>query len=462
MKNSLLIILLGLILGFTKSNSVTADNLYQVPDEKKYGEDSVACLSNLSLYREFYKQWKNSKYKSNSVKDAIKPWRYVFLNCPQASKNIYLDGVKIIGYRIKAEKDPAVKEKLIDTLELVYDTRIKYFGTYKGKKETGSILARKGVDLMKYAPKRYETAFNSFKESIELDGSNAYAPGVVYYMSAADKMAKAGKIDKAVVIDVYDQTSTIMSGIIKKYEAKGDTKRVASYKSYLGNIEKFFTPYANCEDLIAIYKDKFAANPEDVDLLKKITNILKKKKCEESELFFQASEKLYSLEPSPEAALNLAIMLYKDKKYSDAIKYLKEAEAIEDTDDLQKVYLVEADCFRSLGQYSSGRDAARKLLKLNPKAGNAYVLIAQMYASSGKQCGSNELEKKAVFWAAVDQLYKAKSVDPEIAATANKLINTYSQYFPSSDKVFFYNYTEGQEYKIDCWMNVTTKVRARK
>ena len=43
---------------------------------QKYGktpEDSIECITNISLYGEFYKQ--------QNYKDAFKPWREVFIKC---------------------------------------------------------------------------------------------------------------------------------------------------------------------------------------------------------------------------------------------------------------------------------------------------------------------------------------------------------------------------------------------
>ena len=49
----------------------------------KYGKDSIRSVTNLALYREFYKQ--------KNYKAAISPWRYVFTNCPQATENIFIN-----------------------------------------------------------------------------------------------------------------------------------------------------------------------------------------------------------------------------------------------------------------------------------------------------------------------------------------------------------------------------------
>ncbi len=65
--------------------------------QSKFGMDSVACIENLSLFREYYKQ-------KNYV-DALKPWRWTFNNCPKSSGNIYKNGPKIFKERIKIDKE---------------------------------------------------------------------------------------------------------------------------------------------------------------------------------------------------------------------------------------------------------------------------------------------------------------------------------------------------------------------
>ena len=61
--------------------------------QSKYGEDSVKCVMNLSLYREYYKQ--------KNYDDAIKPWRWVYNNCPSSSGNIFKNAPTLIKYLMK-------------------------------------------------------------------------------------------------------------------------------------------------------------------------------------------------------------------------------------------------------------------------------------------------------------------------------------------------------------------------
>ena len=86
--------------------------------QSKYGVDSVSCITNLSLFREYYKQ-------KNYI-EALTPWRWTFQNCPKASGNIYKNGPIIIKSLIKER--PEQKKEYVDTLMLIYDQRIKYFG----------------------------------------------------------------------------------------------------------------------------------------------------------------------------------------------------------------------------------------------------------------------------------------------------------------------------------------------
>ena len=65
-------------------------------NDNKFGSDSIACITNISLYREFVKQ--------KNFDDAIQPWRKAYAECPRASKNIYIDGAKIYNFLIKKKQ----------------------------------------------------------------------------------------------------------------------------------------------------------------------------------------------------------------------------------------------------------------------------------------------------------------------------------------------------------------------
>lgn len=112
-------------------------------------------------------------------------------------------------------------------------------------------------------------------------------------------------------------------------------------------------------------------------------------------------------------------------------------------------------------QFASSRTHALEAARLKTGWGDPYILIGNLYASSSAICNENEFQQRSVFWVAIDQFVKAKSIDTSKTAEANELINRYSQYFPNVEDAFFYGYQEGQEYTVGCWINEKTKVRTR-
>lgn len=471
---------------FGMAFSASAQNV----EGPKYGNDSVACVTSLSTYREYFKQWEAAKYSKDAVSmEMINAWREVFLNCPRSSQFIYTNGEKIMDYFIRT--NPKQKDAYIDTLNMLADTRAICFPNdpKSGASQIANIKAKKGYLIYAYNPARYEEAYNVLKEAVELDIAQIQVGFLDSYFRAAADMVNNGKADKMTVIDVYQELSDVLDNNIKnlaatenellaaKEEAEqaGDAdgvvgfekqlekneKSINNYKGVKNNIDNLFQPFASCEDLIKVFTAKMSENSEDVNLLKRITTILDKKDCTDSKLFLDASKKLYALEPSPEAAYNIGIQLFKDKKYGEAATYFEQATKAENNDRVYRAYRNLAMCYQNSGNFSKGREAARKASQVDPTAGEPYLIIGLLYAESSRQF-SGDLESKAVFWAAVDKFQKAKQVDSSVADRANELIRAYSQYFPPMETIFFNDYAEGQNYTVGGWIGESTTVRAKK
>ena len=105
---SKIVLIASLLISMWLSNDLLAQE-----NGEKYGADSITCIQNNSLYYEFYKQWKKSDYKNESWKDALPSWRWVFINCPRSTINIYLHGDKLMKQLIKSESDKTIKEKYL-------------------------------------------------------------------------------------------------------------------------------------------------------------------------------------------------------------------------------------------------------------------------------------------------------------------------------------------------------------
>ena len=417
-----------------------------------FAQDSD-CDTDISIYREAFKQWDGKTASASPI--MINSWRKVFINCPSAKERTLTDGTKIVNNAlIRGTKDAALKEKYIDTLVMVYETRIQYFP----KSGVGNIKGRMGLDLMAF-PSRMEQAYNALKEAVELDGNNSNYAFIDGYFSSTINMAKAGKIDESAILDAYGTLMDIVDFNIKKYTEEGNEKQLNSYTATKGNLEAGVQPYANCEDLVRIYQKKFDAEPDNVELLNKIASVLAARNCDKTDLYLAVAIKLHKLNPSPESAYFIGKRYLSDQEYSKAVSYLLEATKSEDTKSAQQAYKYLAQIMLKEGKGEQGRAYARKAIELDKNDGEPYMIIGYLYASSSKECNANPLHAKAVYWAAVDQFAKAKSVDPSIAAKANEMIREYSKLFPTSEDAFFYNVFEGDEYQVECWINEKTKAR---
>ena len=415
------------------------------------------CDADISVYREAFKQWDGKASSANPV--MISAWRRVFLNCPSYKERTLTDGTKIVNNAlIRGTKDEALKEKYIDTLVMVYETRIQYFPKTKAGDQVGNIKGRMGVDLMAF-PSRMEQAYNALKEAILIDGNNSNYAFIDAYFTTIINMVKAGKLDESVILDEYSHLMDIAEFNIKKYTEEGNEKALNNYIQTKANLEGMVQPYANCEDLVRIYQKKFDAEPDNVELLNKIATVLAGRNCDKSDLYLAVAIKLHKLNPSPESAYFIGKRYLVDQEYSKAVSYLLEATKSSDTKSAEQAYKYLAQIMLKEGKGEQGRAYARKAIELDKTDGEPYMIIGYLYASAGKECNENPLHAKAVLWAAVDKFQKAKEVDPSMAAKANEMIRDYSKMFPTSEDAFFYNVFEGDTYEVGCWINETTKAR---
>ena len=400
------------------------------------------CESDYAIYR--------NEYKQKNYEGALKTWRKVFFNCPDFNQNTFVNGPKLYQHMIK--KDKLNTAAYLDTIMLIYDTRIEIFGNRE--KHIGS----KGVDLLKYDPSQFETAYNLLKESVDVIGNSTSPTVIVSYFKALDKMQRSSeKITKQDVLDVYIVVSDIID-----YNLENNIKYAKYYEIAQTNVENMFAPYASCDDLILVFSDRLESGLDNLSLLKKITTLLEKKKCTDNEVFNIAATKLHELEPTAKSAYNMGSMSLEKKNYSAATDYFNQAIELQiDTDYKASYYLKLAYAYQMNKSYSNARSAANSAASLKPEWGEPYLMIGDIYVSSASSCGSTNLERGSVYWAAVDAFRKAKSIDNVLAEKANKRISTYSKYFPSKEDLFFEDLSSGDSYKVGCWIGQSTRVRTR-
>ena len=106
---------------------------------------------------------------------------------------------------------------------------------------------------------------------------------------------------------------------------------------------------------------------------------------------------------------------------------------------------------------SQARNYAQKAINANSANGKAYLLIANLYASSANACGSTPFEKRAIYWKAAEMARKAGRVDPSLASRANKTAASYTQRAHVYTKIF-QNGMAGKTVTFNCWVGGSVKV----
>lgn len=435
-------IALFVILAATAS-SVFSQSYLQNP---KYGPDEetrTQCATNISLYREAYKQ--------KNFADARKPWKKVIQICPSATQNAYIHGVQMLKYWIENESNPNRKAEILDTLMMIYDLRIENFNN------RGFLLGQKGMDLYQYDPQRYEAAYALLKESVELEKAESSTSAVFTYMVLTKTMYDNQKVETDKVIETYSLISDYIDAMIA---AKPDDDMLPQAKGSVDDIFAQISP--SCESLIQIFEPRVKANPKNADLAKKVFTLLSASKCSNASLYKVTGAAVFENEPSSSLAYDLAKIFKTNREFKNAEKYYQEAIKLESDSIRRSVYLVEyAGIMASeFNNPQQARNLALQAIGFNPNLGHAYLLIGNLYTSE-KNCANDEFANKAVYWAAVDKFIKAKQVDPNLAPDCDKLIDLWTQYFPAQNDIFFQDLQIGASYTVGCWINERTTIRSR-
>ena len=419
-----------------------------------HGQDSLNCLKNISVYTEYV--------KTNNFKDAYPSWKAVFDEAPWAQIATYTNGAKILRGLIVAEKDGAKQKEYFDLLMKVHDQRIQYLDKLntlsKTKATKGDIMGTKAHDYFSMGGQDNNAAYAMFAEAVAAEKHNLPYYVLMEFVDASARKVKADEAHKEQFVQDYIAAAGYAS------EALNAAKKESAKKNYQmskDNIDAHFinSGVATCDNLQAIYAPKVEANKSNLDYLKQVVKVMKMLGCTESEAYFAASEYAHAIEPTAETAIGCGYMYYKKGDFNKCITYFDNAIELEQ-DPIKKAdynYSAAAVCF-SNKQLSKAKQYARKSIELNGENGKPYMLIAQMYASSPNWSDEAALNK-CVFFAVIDKLQKAKSVDPSCAEEADKLIRTYAGYTPKDEDLFFIGLKKGDSVTIGGWIGETTTIR---
>lgn len=412
------------------------------------------CLNNISLF--------NESAKNKQYADAIVPWYAAYKDCPGAQRAIYMRGRDILVWKLSQTKDEASYKAVFEELMMLFDNRVKYFGN-DDRYPTAWIIGNKALDYITFVKGDVlkKTAYKWLGESVDGMGNNTELAVMQQLLFISNAIYKAEPAHAEKFISDYIKVNNIL-----EYQLLNvDPSKLALTKQMKEGLDALFVQSgaANCTTMDGLYKSKVAENIANLEYLNKVIDFYKRIRCDESEIYFTASVAAHKMQPTTETADGCAAMSYKKGEFSKAISYYDEAANLS-TDKLEKaefLYKIAQIYYAELNSVTRARDYARKSLEFNPNNGSPYLLIGIMYAKS-RNIYDDPVLAKTVYWVAVDKFVKAKQVDssPKNIEDADKLIRSYSGFFPSKDDIFFQpDLQAGKSFFVGGWIGESTICR---
>jgi tetratricopeptide (TPR) repeat protein len=412
-------------------------------------------------------------YKSKNYESAYKNWIWCLDSVPTLSINIYKLGIAIAKDRYKKANE-VEKPEAIALVRRVYEQREEYYPKDLAK------LYSDYADFLILAKQPDLEVYEMLKKAYKIDASKMGVKSIFRYFQYVTDEHKDENVQY--IFDTYDN---IVKAVEKKlnyyatkldgYSAKEEQGNVLSSKekslkkAYENNskavgqvvhgLDKIISDLSTCDRLIPMYTEDFESNKNNGSWLKSAVNMMYKKKCTEDPLYDKLVEAYVAAEPSPEASVFYAGMLVKKNNMTKAREYFlkavdQESDPFKKADYLYKI----AQILRKKGLKSKARKSALEAVKYKRSMGEAYLLIAGLYASSANTCGTSEFEKRMVYVAAQEMAEKAVAVDPIHKSRAQKYVKSYKASAPDKKAIFTEGLASGSLYKVGCWIGVTVKI----
>jgi hypothetical protein len=411
-------------------------------DEFNQGGDDRGKL--LSTYREFFK-WEEYELAQES-------WWAIFNDFPDVSEKFYVDGVKMYRQFIEETPEGQAREDKIDTMMLIYDQRMTYFGG------DGNILGRKGSDLLRYRSSDMEQvqgAYGMLKESLEIEGNKSREPVMLNYISAGILLQRAAMIDNIQVMEDY----FMVSGLVDQQQ--GGSSR---WKRTRASIDDMILKedILSCVGLDLYFGTRFEQNNEDPDLLEKMIKYYTSVGCKQSDLYVAASEKLFEIDPGPESAHNLAELFIGRNDLEKAAYYLQMAVVGEDVpnETLAEWYYELSIVSLAKGDKCEAIVFAREAKAFRNDYGKAYIALGDAIIACRQQLG-DDFQQQSAFWAAADMYQAAAGLDPSLAEESSEKLALCAANYPSKEDIFFQDLQVGSTYQVGGCIQEYTTIRSR-
>lgn len=387
-----------------------------------------------------------------------------------------IDGAKIYMNKLKNTTDETLKAEYKEKIIAFYEQAISCYEAGNLTVSNGETVdskisylkGRLGYDMYYYMQTPYSLNYEYLMDAIKRGGND------VEYI-VMDPLAKITiyqyqneKLDKETALSNFKLLESIADANTESEYAEYYQQAWGAAQAHYGPVE---TEIFDCEYFKKSYQAEYDANPNDMDNVKTLIVLLKRRGCQPNDPLLTKLEgqwaayaaKTNANRQADFEASNPAFMAKKeyDKgNFEGAIaKYDEAISAEADPSKKAKMLFSKASIqFRKLKKYSDARNTAREAAKASSGYGRPYMLIGDMYATSARNCGDSWNQRLAVI-AAIEKYSYAKSIDPSVADEANEKISKYRSSLPEKQEGFMRGVKAGQKAKVGCWIGETVTVK---
>jgi len=437
--------------------------------QKSFAQNSE-CKDKVIAFEEFAK---TNNFDYSTYED----WLNLKKTCAKSEESVYLIGEKIIQLKVDKANASAEKNNIITELADLYDEHDKNFpNNNKGNKLNKALLLFENKlgtkdEIYSFLEKAFKTEYAQFTSPKALD---IYSELISNQMKAGDKgispeialekldlISEKIQIEKKSVeksvegLELKSKTETLTADEKSKFNAAKIS--LDQFTIVSENVASRIDAIADCKVLSTYYEKSFEKNKDNALWLERATKKLSSKKCK-SDLYIKISEQFYAVNPSSEAAYNMAIVSRNAKNNKLAADYFaKAAELQTNVSEKADLYYTLATTYGYTNKLKA-KEAAQKALELKPSMGKAYTFIAQLYANSTNDCGENAFESKALYWLAAENAKRAGVAEPKYKKSADDLAAGFMKRAPSKKEISEAKRKPGQTITFKCWMNESVSI----
>ncbi len=436
----------SLLLGLTVM-VLTSLTAFSQCKEFKWPEDKAKAEEQVAIYGDALKQ--------KNYRGATAGLQWMMKNAPQWNTKLYIDGAEIYNGLASAEKDPAKKQVLVDSLMMMYDLRIANCG------DEVNVLNRKAIYAAVYnGQNKDKTAevLALYDKVYEISGNNVLDNNLLTYMQVVQlNVALLKNLSEDQILQRYDKLSGVIDVKIKKAQAENKQADVDRLKKTKSSVDDILIKLVkvDCPFVKKNLEPKFRQNPSDLVLAKKIFQFMTTGGCVDDPLWLESAEVIHKDSPDYGLAKNMGKVYAKNGNMNKAEELIDEAVTLATSpQDKSEAYLIQGDLLAQKGSKSAARESYRKAIAADGSSKEGYEKIGDLYLGSFKDCakGSSLAEDRLVYIAAYEMYVKSGN---------QQKINQARAQFPSVTELFELNWKEGESKTISCWVGETVVLKTR-